>query len=577
MNKKGLNSIRVLIMGPVILLAVLAILSNTMGIRRINNVNEKATVIADKYMASIATLGEIQRATESIHKQALAHIVAIDLKTKIERVTLIKEESAQLENNLSAYKQYISKEEEEVYNELLASYSDFKAALANLTAYSASNKTAEAYTFANVELATFAEEMKIEIKVLEEAVRNASAAARQELKSVYLHAIITSIIVTIFIIASIIAASYCIIKRIVLPITRMEQELTDIIQGINEKEGDLTKRVTVKFNDEISALGNGINTFLGELQHILGMITRDSAKMHHVGKEILESVNLSKDSAADLSALTEELSATMEEVSGNAYVINDSTTAVGKDVNHIAEKVSQINDYSKDMRQSALQMEESAHTNMLQIEQTVSRMLGGLTQALKDCKNVDHINNLTNDILNVASQTNLLALNASIEAARAGEAGKGFSVVAEEIRKLADSSHKAANNIQETNELVTNAVNNLSSHADTLIKYLQESILPEFVNVVESGKQYKQDAQYIETAMDEFNMKTKMLEEGVVEIVKAISTITSAINDSTEGINGVAESTQNLVVEMNGITALIDENHEIARNLKAETEVFKKL
>ena len=121
MNKKGLNSIRVLIMGPVILLAALAIISNAMGISRINNVNEKATTIADKYMVSVATLGEIQRATESIHKQALAHIVAIDLSTKIERVTAIKEESKQLEANLTAYKQYINTEENEVYNELLSS------------------------------------------------------------------------------------------------------------------------------------------------------------------------------------------------------------------------------------------------------------------------------------------------------------------------------------------------------------------------------------------------------------------------------------------------------------------------
>ena len=577
MNKKGLNSIRVLIMGPVILLAALAIISNAMGISRINNVNEKATTIEDKYMLSVATLGEIQRATESIHKQALAHIVAIDLSTKIERVTAIKEESKQLEANLTAYKQYINTEENEVYNELLSSYSNFKSALANLTAYSASNKTAEAYNYANVELSTFAKEMNAQIKVLEESIEQASEVARQELKTVYKNAIVSSMIVVVCIVASIIAAIYCIMRRVVLPITQTEQELVSIIQGINEKEGDLTKRITVKYDDEIAALGNGINTFLDELQHIFGMISRDSIKMNNLGEEVLESVNLSKDSAADLSALTQELSATMEEVSGNTHVINTSATMVGEDVKSIADKVSQINVYSKDMKKSAEQMEESARMNMAQIEQTVSQMLGGLTQAMKDCENVDHINNLTNDILNVASQTNLLALNASIEAARAGEAGKGFSVVAEEIRKLADSSHKAANNIQETNELVTNAVHNLSNHTDTLIKYLQESILPEFITVVESGNQYKQDANYIETAMDEFDVKTKALEEGVSEIVKAISTITCAINDSTEGINGVAESTQDLVVEMNSITTLINENHKIARELKTETEIFKKL
>ncbi len=577
MSKRKLNSIKLLIMGPVILLAIVAVISNGMGIIRTNSVNKKATEIADKHMVSISTLGEIQRATENIHKQALGHIVAMDLNTKIERVTSIREESTQLERNLLDCKQYINVEEEETYNLLLSNYMSFKSALANVTAYSATNNAEKAYTSANVELAVAAQEMNKGITILKESIEYASEVARQELEKTYWESIVASVIIAIGSIAAIIIAIYYIMKKVIRPIIQTEKELGNIIQGINEKQGDLTKRITVQYNDEIGALGNGINTFLDKLQHIFSIISQDCIRLNHVEEEVLESINLSKDSVSDLSALTQELSATMEEVSGNTYVINENAVVVGEEVKIIAERVSEINTYSKDMKQCAEQMEESARMNMQQIEATVSQMLGGLTQALNDCKNIDRINNLTNEILNVASQTNLLALNASIEAARAGEAGRGFSVVAEEIRQLADLSHEAANNIRTTNELVTNAVQNLSEHTDTLINYLEQSILPEFSTVVESGNQYKQDANYIETAMDEFNVKTKALEGGISEIVKAINTITCAINESTEGIGGVAESTQNLVVEMNSITTLIDENHKIAGELKTETEVFKKL
>lgn len=577
MKKKRMNTIRTLIMGPVILLAILAILSSIWGINRMNHVNDRASIIVDEQMVSIALLGEITKQTEIIHQQALAHIIAIELNSKIERATLIKEESIEIENNLKEYEKYIKDDERAVYEQLLLDYKSFKSVLAQLMAYSASNKNAEAYAYANNELASYANQIELGVEKLSEVIQEDSQEARKELSLAYQVSILMSIIIVVLTVATIAFAVYCVIKRIITPITQAEAELADIIEGINQKQGDLTKRVTVKFDDEIGALGRGINTFLAELQHILKVINQDSLKMEHVGREVLESVNTSKCSADELSALTEELSATMEEVSGNSTVINERANDVGKDVNSMAHRVSKMSSYSRDMKASASKMEQNAHMNMQQIEVKVSEMLQELTQAIKACSNVDYINNLTNDILGVASQTNLLALNASIEAARAGEAGKGFSVVAEEIRKLADSSQETAHHIQETNEQVTGAVHNLSNHTDMLIKYLQDSILPEFANVVESSNQYKQEASYIETVMDEFENKINTLEIGVLEIVKAIENITCAINDSTDGINGVANSTQNLVLEMNSITERIEENHKIAQDLKAETETFVKL
>ena len=85
-----------------------------------------------------------------------------------------------------------------------------------------------------------------------------------------------------------------------------------------------------------------------------------------------------------------------------------------------------------------------------------------LSDAVAESHNVKQINELTGNILSVASQTNLLALNASIEAARAGEAGRGFAVVADEIRILADDSRNTANNIQTVSNLVISAVESLA-------------------------------------------------------------------------------------------------------------------
>lgn len=577
MKKKGINSVRVLIMGPVILLAILGLLSNLVGTIRLSMVNEKATTIAEENLTSITLLGNIESEMESIHKHALAHIIAMDLTNKIDIVTSIKAKSKTMDIQLEAYKSYVTDEQRSIYEEMVLDYTKFKSALANLTAYSATNKKEKAYQYANGELAESAKKISGQIDELLEMVKQDANQSRQILRKSYYQSLIFNAVIAILMVLFIIVIVYAINKRVIYPITRVKDELGNVLDEINEGQGDLTKRITVEFDDEISALGRGINSFLSRLQHILGMISKKSIEMDDLGHKVVESINVSRENVSDLSALTEELSATMEEVSSNTGVINQNVSTVGEDVNSIAANVSEINEYSINMKQNAAQMEEDARVNMEQIGQKVEEILGSLTKAIHDCANIDHINNLTNEILNIATQTNLLALNASIEAARAGEAGKGFSVVAEEIRKLADSSHTTANNIKVTNELVTQAVHNLSGNADALIQYLQDSILPEFENVVESGHQYQQDASYIESNMNSFSCKINALERAFSEIAKAIESITTAVDESTSGIGGVAESSQSLLGEMNSITNLIDENHKITQELKAETEVFVKL
>ena len=248
-----------------------------------------------------------------------------------------------------------------------------------------------------------------------------------------------------------------------------------------------------------------------------------------------------------------------------------------EEINTIADKSSQINSYSKEMKQNAIHMEQTAHANMELTSTKVNTILSVLNKAIEESKSVDQINSLTKEILDISSQTNLLALNASIEAARAGEAGRGFAVVAEEISHLAESSRMTANRIQDINGVVTNAVHNLVGHSNNLVEYINESILPEFEAFVASGGKYKEDASYIENVMSKFTEKTDELKSVIVEIATSIGTITTAIEDGVSGVNGAALSTQTLLVDMENIAKRMDQTHEIAVELKKETDVFQKL
>lgn len=577
MKGKKRATIKRYIMLPVILLGVVSIVSNALALVNVRKVNGNASEIVDNYMAAISELESIQRQAKVLHIEALSHIIAIDANTMIGIVDGIREGEAKLDECLDAYEKYVGDADKKAYEELVSNFGNMKYAMANLMAYSANGDNDAAYTCANKDLASSVMNMQSNIDVLEKSANKGVEDARKQLSAVYATALISSGITISISVLSILGALYSVNKRVIRPISSTEKEITHIISDIDRREGDLTKRVTIYSNDEIAALGNGINVFMEKLQNIFRMITNNSQKMDAVVNEVMDSVKTSNNSVSDLSALTEELAATMEEVAENASVINANASEVRDEVNEIADKTSEINRYSIEMKEHAESMENTARTNMETTSIKVNEILSVLSQAIEDSNSVNQVNSLTDDILNIASQTNLLALNASIEAARAGEAGKGFAVVAGEISQLADASREAANNIQKINGVVTAAVHNLANNANDLVSYMNDSILPEFESFVAAGSAYKNNATYIESVMGDFAVKTDGLKSAIAEIAGSIDSITTAIDEGVSGVNGAAENTQVLVGDMDNITGHMDENQQIAGALKQETEVFKKL
>lgn len=576
MNNKKRTSLKTLILLPVFILGALTIICNVMAINNIRTVNSNAADITDNCMMSVSDLGEIKNDIQVIHTLGLSHIIATDLNTMISVVGEINDNQEELEKKLDEYKKYVQNDDMDTYNSLVSNYNTMKYELGNIMAYSALGKNEEAYAIANGVVSDSSTAIQKDIEVLSTHANDTASEARERLTSVYASSLVSNGIVIIISVILIIVAIYCVMKYVIKPIIATNKDIRDIIDGIDNGEGDLTKRVRVISNDEIADLGNGINLFMDKLQEILKLIIENTNYMENVVAEVDGSVVKSNDSASDLSAMTEELSATMQDVGLSVNTINDNADNILKDVEIIATKSDDINQFSKEMKANAEKIESDARYNMVQTGEKVGNILDVLNKAIEDSKSVDQVNNLTNDILNISSQTNLLALNASIEAARAGEAGKGFAVVADEIRQLADSSRETANKIQSINSVVVAAVNNLSDNANNLVSYLQQTILPEFQTFVDGGVKYKENASYIENAMDEFVEKTDILKKNMDEIAHSINTITTVVDDGAAGVNNAAISTQDLVEDIVNISNKMIENKGIAQNLKNSTNIFAK-
>lgn len=515
---------------PIILLGVVAFLSNVLSVFSINNVNSNASRIVDNYMVGLETLQNIRHSTTNIHKMALSHIVAADYDTMITVVAQIKEEEKILEGYLKEYKDYVSEEEGTIYSQLLENYDSFKHALVYLVCASADSKTQDAYAYANGDVAGYGEAIAGNTDELYEAVSARTASARHKLLFVYIISLIIAAIAVVACLGLVLAAVRIIKKFVITPIKGTVDTLQESSQKLDEVTGEVLKH------------------------------TRTSGK-----------------SAKELSGLTDSLSMAVQKVANNAAIINSSASDVKGEVRDMVEECSAIMQYSSAMKTRANEMEAAAQTNTEAIQKKASDILAVLEEAIENSKSVDQVNSLTKDIVSISSTTNLIALNASVEAMRAGEAGKGFAVVASEIKGLAKSCGETAGRIQEVNEIVTNAVYNLSKHSQDLADYLSETILREFREFVHSGRQYKEDADYVKEMIDAFNSRIDNLRNSMTEIADSIGSITKALDEGAAGITGVAGSTRNLVEDMADITGRMDTNREIVEELKKQMEMLADL
>ena len=577
MNQKKKLSTKLIILIPVFILGIFSIISNVMSVFNIKNVNRSAVQISEVSLKNVSGLAEIQKQTQDIHNLGLSHIIAVDLDSMIQLVEKIRSQEEALEKDLESYKAYVTPDTEKEYNDIQKNYKKLKYECANVMAFSAAGKKEDAYELANGKISKCADAIESDIESIKKIVKQDADAQRQKLTSAYHSSIGTSIVTILISIAALFSAMVAVLRWVIHPLANTNREINEIISEIDNRQGDLTRRVTITNNKEVASVGGGINAFMAKLQEIFRMISSNSRDLEGVVNEVRESVQTSNGSVSDLSALTEELSATTQDISDNASRINENTESVAGEVKSIAEKTIEINQYTKEMKEHAEAMEHAARENMDTTGAKVNDIVSVLSQAIEDSNSVNQVDNLTNDILNIASQTNLLALNASIEAARAGDAGKGFAVVASEISQLAAASQEAANNIQSINAIVITAVHNLADNANGLVEYMNEKILPEFQKFVESGGAYHDKATFIESVMADFEAKTDSLQNSMDEIANSVNTISHAIEEGVSGVVSAADSTQVLVSDMDKISKKMDENFAIAEGLKKETSVFTKL
>ncbi len=567
-------SIRFKILIPVGILGCLMLILGIASFSSTNQIMKTSENITGNYVVKIEQVEDVTIAYQTLRRVAFAHIVEDDAEKKqtlVDEANSLKQEISDL---LFEYSQGISMQEVEVMEQLESDYTNYLAIYDKILEFSTNGDNKAASELASNDLRDagvgLTAELDSLIQVNKEAMEKAIAMQNKTYRQVAT-TIIVLIVGSILVLLFVIWVSWTwVCKRLI----NINAQLRDVIATIEAGEGDLTKRVQCFCTDEIGTLASGINTFIQTLQGIMGHINTSSDQLGSIVTLVSDKVSTANNNSYDISAVMQELSASMETISTTITDIKENVGNVDENIIELSDASQGLYDYATGMQERAESLEHNAIENKQNTSDIINAIIDKLKRAIESSKSVDRVNDLTDEILSISGQTNLLSLNASIEAARAGEAGRGFAVVADEISQLASSSREAANNIQTINNMVIEAVNELIDSADSIVKYINENVLPDYEGFVNAGRQYNEDAVHVNDIVTRFNDMSDNLKRSMENITESINGINTAVGESARGATNVAMNTSNLVKDISEIAEAMDDNREVAGTLTDEADRF---
>ena len=332
------------------------------------------------------------------------------------------------------------------------------------------------------------------------------------------------------------------VRNLIKPINVVSNELREISEG----EGDLTKVIHVKSNNEIGDLTRSFNLTLEKIKNLVITIKNQAAALFAVGSEL--SVNMSETATA-----VNEIDATIYSLKERIIKLSRGIAESDQDLENIAGTIEKLSIHV-DSQESGVNQSSDAVKDIIVNIDSVTETLGmnmesvnnladaseigktGLQEVSMDIQEIaresEGLLEINSVMENIASQTNLLSMNAAIEAAHAGEAGKGFAVVADEIRKLAESSGEQSKTISGVLKKIKDSIDKITrSTAGVLDKF----------EVIDLGvKTVSDQVGNIRNAMGEQNVKGR-------QIMKAISSLTDITHIVKSGASEMAGSSKKII------------------------------
>ena len=392
------------------------------------------------------------------------------------------------------------------------------------------------------------------------------ALSNEVMKTVQLYITLAAL----FSVLLVILVTYIVIQKLLKPLGVMTKSLETLSQG----EGDLTKRLDVQSQDEIGKLASAFNKTLSQIQGIIIGV-----------KETAEHVFTSSSSISSLTSKTAEetqlVSESVRRIEKGATTQTEMTNDCVQTTTGLAHNIQNITEIAGELFEQSERTKDAAETGQSVIDNAVEQMktIDDSVQALSETveiiqSNTVEINSFLSTISAISSQTNLLALNAAIESARAGEHGRGFSIVAEEVRKLAEQTNEATEQIQALISRMQQEVErstdrmNISSSYVNKGKEITEKAGKSFLHVLE-------EIRGISGKLQDITMATEEVSAGTEEMNAAMETIAGASYEAQNHIEDIAKNFVTQNERINHVNESIQQLQESSEQLNNRVNHFK--
>ena len=528
-QKKGVG-IGVKIVALLLLLAVAALSCMGVLVQTLQSVIVTNDEIVAGQVAEQEKISELSRQFTYINGQVLTHVMTTNSVTMENLSDKILQEITDMEQQMTEFEGLLSEGDarREAFDSASAELAKYKKTVESLLVTSAENKT-QAYVSATSNLPMFNEHIESYMNQMLEITGEQMAQAQGQMEQSAARVPMIVAVASLVLLAVVVVIMLGLRIWVIGPVKYATRQVDELVEGIRNNRGDITRRIRVKSGDEVGRLSMAINDLVAQMQTIIRAITESCGHMEEKQTGIISNVEKVNATAEDTTQKLGVMAGGMQSVTEAIGGVQQDTGVLDTTVENMLEVAQDGRNYAADIKDRAGKMKATAVASKQEATQVMKEIDTAMTESIANSRQIHKITELTEEILGIAGTTNLLALNASIEAARAGEAGKGFAVVADQIRSLSEQSAKAA---VDTRELIEGAieVTNEGNEAAERVSVSIEKVISGMKSVAASSQELSEIADEQAKAMEQAEQGINQISE-VVQSNSANAEETSATSE----------------------------------------------